>query len=233
VRDLIKKENPTLKTIDVNEFAKEVDAYLDQYYQIKRQPGYVDGWNKYRLENALTQEYEKNSHHNRVGFYVFDKYFTSGHATKNPYAWYNTLTVVGNEPLEFERDGVDENGWGIETSKPRKPKAVVLHEIQSDQIETVRSVAGGEDQNMAQALQWLYGKDPYLKTILNKVSGGSVKEAYQAFKHRLYELEEKVTSDRAAYESAVAQRRRDYKTKDMLRQITRGAFRSYIWDVCF
>jgi len=159
IRNKIKEENPELKTISTDEFVNEIDSYLANVYSIRSEDGYVSQYNNYRLTNILKNEFQNNSSHNRTGYYVYDKYFTSGHTGINPFAWGTVLTV---------NDDKD------------KTTARMLHEIQSDQVETLRKSierknSDSELKNKVKSLYLaafiqMYGKDAYLKYFSNEIA---------------------------------------------------------------
>lgn len=125
IKEMIRLENPNLKSISVEEFVAETHNWLKVNYLL----GFANelNWLDYRVSDTF-EFYPKNIKHNKISIRFNDRYhIKSGHFNLSPSAWGNlTYFYSGRNGLGGLKD------------------AVLLHEIQNDNIEHLREVATKE-----------------------------------------------------------------------------------------
>ena len=173
VREAIKKEQPTLKTISVEDFANEVEIYINTEYKLKTRK--LDRHLTYRINNTFDlKKQEVEPQHMKIGIHLNNEYFVNGgHFDKNPFAWYN-LT-----PFNYSKT---EN----------KINSVLLHEIQTDFLDTLSN--SGSNLDLAQQLLALkvikndiYFQDFKLEIAENKTYNNSI---YNKYEHKIETLKD-------------------------------------------
>lgn len=115
IREMIKLENPNLKSITAEEFVNEAHNWLQTNYLL----GFANekSYLTYRINQTFN--YAPDVYHNKVSLRFNDMYhLKSGHFDKSPSAWGNLTYFY--------------------TGKNKWKDAVLLHEIQNDNIEFLR-----------------------------------------------------------------------------------------------
>jgi len=154
VREAIKKENPELKSIEVEEFINEVRVFLSENYKV----GFslVHGWEDYRVIDTFE---DKSARHVKIALRFNDEYIKQhSHFRFSPIAWAN-YTPFGD------------NG-------------VLIHEIQNDFIERLRDYEKKSEGTLsAHQVIDLLNYDYFLSSVIaNILQGESNDGVYESFK---------------------------------------------------
>ena len=124
IREMIKLENPNLKSITAEEFAAEAHNWLETNYLL----GFANETShlSYRVSSTFMIDWLDRVYHNKISLRFNDRYHLgSSHFAKPPSAWGNLTYFYSKNPnVKFG-------------SNPPKD-AVLLHEIQNDNIEYLR-----------------------------------------------------------------------------------------------
>jgi len=173
VRELIKKENPTLKFIDPVEFMETVEEYLKAKYEMSTRFLTRSIETTYRGSFISKNE---NLEHARIAQHFRNEYTRGGHFYNNPFAWI-TLTPFANK------------------------KKLLIHETQSDFIESVAEIAKQDiDNKNEQIIHHLIKQDKYFDALSDSLKNNVTydQSVYQSFKHKLAESEDFMNQNKSA-----------------------------------
>ena len=163
VLNMIKSENPGLKSIKGSEFVNEIHNYLEANYAL----GFADEQNYlgYRIDQTFEHVSDRVSNRdldmgeveaNPNAFNMNDVANTVGLRKENPDVYHRKISMRFND--EYFKAGshfpMSPSAWGNLTyfysrSNSAQKDAVLLHEIQNDHIERLRKFASKEHLNMS------------------------------------------------------------------------------------
>ena len=164
VKALIIKENPKLKTITAEDLVDTVYTYLKANYTL----GFANelAYNNYRINSTFDQSNGINGEvlHNKISLRFNDTYHMKyGHFQYAPSAWAN-LT-------KFYSKSTD------------KKDAVLLHEIQNDNIETIRDFVRNPDPVSERYNSFISSLDIDLQDNIDMLLNGNNTKYVQNFIH--------------------------------------------------
>lgn len=190
VREAIKKENPSLKSVETTSFAEEVDTYINSVYSMSSM--HVGGMHdSYNISSTFIDD---RARHKKIGLYVNNEFFTRGHWAHNPFVFYS-LTPYNNKPVKAlgqsgyrdPFDFKDQYDTGDYEGDPKDWTSVMLHEIQTDILDQLKLFSGGETGKRADIARYVLKNDFYFsfwdKALAEDQPWSS--SMYDQFKHAL------------------------------------------------
>lgn len=174
VREAIKSENPTLKSIPTEDYINEVENYINEMYKLQTRKLYAHL--DYRVDATFTEDDGKTTpavkpQHVKVGVHLNNEYFKGGgHFGYDPFAWYN-LTPFNIDPVT------------------KVPKSVLLHEIQTDFLDKLQKTK--DDKALAEKFitSLVHKNDKYFSVFADAIAEKKPfsDNMYDMFKHRVFD----------------------------------------------